>query len=186
MNLRIRPAITTDAEAIAFIGRQSFTETFGALFINKDDMINYLMSTYSRPRVESSLKKSGNIYFLGMVDNQPAGFAKLKINSSHPAIVKTSQCELQRIYVLNEFHGCGIAQNLMTAIVEEAKKTRTECLWLDVHIHNERAIKFYIRNGFSKAGDHRFTIGSQEFLYYVMALDLATKFYQLSAPFQKT
>ena len=186
MNLSIRrPATPADAEAIAMIGRQSFTDTFGVLFIHREDMIDYVDKTYSKQRVETSLQRSSNIYFLGLVDDQPAGFAKLKINSSHPVINKPRQCELQRIYVLKEFHGCGIAQNLMSAIIDEAKKTDAQSLWLDVHIHNERAKKFYNRNGFLNAGDHRFTIGSQEFLYYVMELDLHIKHLQ-SAPIQKT
>jgi len=52
-------------------------------------------------------------------------------------------------------------------------------LWLNVHTSNEKAKRFYEQNGFSKAGNHTFTIGAQTFDYYVMALPIKVSTYKI-------
>src|SRR5215207_8434767 len=168
MNVFIRPGRTEDAAGIAAIGRVSFIHAFQHLFLQKKDMEDYVAKTYTTERIAASLGKSLNRYYVCFADDRPVGFAKLKKGSSHPVLQSSRQCELQRIYLLPEFHGSGAGQLLMNEIIKAARQTEAEFLWLDVHIANEKAKRFYYRNQFSKAGDYRFTIGTQEFHYDVM------------------
>jgi ribosomal protein S18 acetylase RimI-like enzyme len=170
MNIQIRNATGNDATAIALIGRQSFTDAFGPFFIEQCDCSDYVNKTYTTDRVRQSISNPQNLYFLGCVDGEPVGFVKLKIGSRHPVIVSERQMELQRIYVLKEYHGSGVGQRLMDEAI--AATCGGEMLWLDVYVCNEKALRFYRRNGFVRLGEHRFTIGSQEFLYDVVGLDL--------------
>ena len=50
---------------------------------------------------------------------------------------------------------------------------KPDYIWLDTHISNEKAIRFYEKNGFKKIGNYFFTIGTQTFEYYVMELPVA-------------
>jgi ribosomal protein S18 acetylase RimI-like enzyme len=83
--------------------------------------------------------------------------------------------ELQKIYVLHEHHGKNIGAVLLNEIKNIANDICPDYIWLDTHISNDRAIKFYEKNGFVKIAKHFFTIGSQIFEYHVMGLPVALK-----------
>lgn len=170
--IKVRKADVSDADAICKVGRRSFYEAFAYLFRNKNELHEYLLLTYSPGKIAESIKKSNNSFFIACINNQVVGFAKLKRISPHKLFVDPKQTELQKIYVLKEFHGSGIAQALMNEVINEAKKVGTNFLWLDVHVSNGKARRFYEKNEFARIGDHSFIIGSQTFYYDVMALPI--------------
>ncbi len=55
---------------------------------------------------------------------------------------------LERIYILEEFQGCGFGERLLEAGIAEAKSRGSERIWLRVWMRNRRAIDFCERNGF--------------------------------------
>jgi diamine N-acetyltransferase len=67
--------------------------------------------------------------------------------------------EIQRLYVADQWHGKGIAQELMRACLEELMRHGSDAVWLGVWEHNPRAIAFYKKIGFVEAGDHIFPLG---------------------------
>ena len=67
--------------------------------------------------------------------------------------------EISKIYVRVSAHGTGIAQQLMSVAVEEAKAEGAQSVWLGVNQQNERANTFYERNGFLVVGERRFQVG---------------------------
>ena len=69
--------------------------------------------------------------------------------------------ELKRIYVLEEFHGKGVAQRLMNFVIQSAQANQYQVVWLGVWEHNYRAQKFYEKYSFVHSGHtHDFPIGS--------------------------
>ena len=54
-----------------------------------------------------------------------------------------------------------------------ARKELLNAVWLDTHVSNYKAIRFYERNGFKKSGESHFTIGTQTFQYHLMSLAMA-------------
>ena len=70
------------------------------------------------------------------------------------ALPKHQLCELDRIAVLPEFRGKGIAKNLFEALIKDAKsfykknKSKLRKLYLLTHADNPRAHKFYEKLGF--------------------------------------
>jgi ribosomal protein S18 acetylase RimI-like enzyme len=64
---------------------------------------------------------------------------------------------------------------LMDQLNREEDLIHPQCTWLDVLTINLRAIRFYEKNGFRKAGNHEFTIGTQVFYYDVMSRETADK-----------
>ena len=67
--------------------------------------------------------------------------------------------EIQRLYVVKEWHGRGVAQALMDACIGEMKVRGTDIVWLGVWERNPRAIAFYRKFGFTETGDHVFPLG---------------------------
>jgi len=170
MSLQIVTANTSNAEDIATIGKKSFAQAFGDLFISKEDLQEYLAYTYNKEKLIASIQKENNIYFVALLNGTPVGFAKIKKHSLNEHIKCFAQMELQKLYVLFEYHGSGIGKALMDKVILLAQKMQPDYLWLDTHVSNTNGIRFYEKNGFKKIAKHHFTIGTQTFEYHVMAL----------------
>ena len=110
-----------------------------------------------------------------------AGFLVLKISSEcliesfiQPSVRSfinnkpTPAAELQRLYVLPEYHGSGASQLLLSSALEICAKEKRRAVWLTVFSENERAIKFYNKSGFAKVGSIHFNMGSETHLDDVM------------------
>ncbi len=175
MSMQIITADPSNAATISSIGKKAFRETFGHLFNSKSELFDYLEYTYDPVKISRSLRKDGNVHFLAYLNNNPAGFAKVKRFSLNPQIESVSQMELQKIYVLPEYQGSGIGQSLMYEVLKLSKEINPDYIWLDTHISNERAIGFYEKNGFVKSGKYFFTIGTQVFEYNVMIHPVAVE-----------
>jgi len=175
MNLKVIRANSSHAETIASIGKLSFRDAFGNLFNDKSTLFEYLEYTYSIEKVTKSIEKENNVFFIAFVENVPVGFAKVKKSSLNEQIESIAQMELQKIYVLSYYHGSGAGAALMQTVLELAYQIQPDYLWLDTHTTNTKAIRFYEKNGFVKAGKNYFTIGAQTFEYYVMCLPIAVE-----------
>ena len=67
--------------------------------------------------------------------------------------------ELSKFYLAPDRHGSGAAATLMAATLAEAAATGASSCWLGVNQHNERASKFYAKQGFEVVGVKRFRLG---------------------------
>ena len=173
MNIRIIVAGPSHADAIAMIGRISFRNSFGQFFKNKEELHEYLDYTYDPAKISRSIDKEDNLFFLALLENVPVGFAKVKKNSLNEQIESVAQMELQKIYVLPYYHGSGAGTALLQHVQVFAEESQPDYLWLDTLTTNAKAIRFYEKNGFRKAGKHHFVIGTQTFEYYLMCLPIA-------------
>jgi hypothetical protein len=167
-NINIRIANKKDAELISLLGRVTFTETFGHLFYDKQTLFDYCNLTFSIDKIEKSITKPNNIFWIAYANRLPVGYAKLKLNSQSKFIIEKHICQLQKIYVLQDFLSLKIGFKLQTALINKAKEKKFKKIWLSVVISNERAIKFYLNNGFTQIGNHDFQIGKYNFEFIAM------------------
>ncbi|HET9826425.1 MAG TPA: GNAT family N-acetyltransferase [Chitinophagaceae bacterium] len=174
MNIRVITANCSHADVISSIGRQSFRDAFAYLFKNKKELVEYLEYTYHPDKIRKSLEKENNVFFLAFLENVPVGFAKVKKDSLNDQIESIAQMELQKIYVLSYYHGSGAGRALLQSVMDLANDLQPDYLWLDTHIQNSKAIRFYERNGFKKASQYFFNIGTQSFEYHLMSLPVCT------------
>ena len=165
-------ATSRDAATVAFLGRTTFGETFGHLFRDPNDLLDYYEGTFSEKKIEQSLKKENNLYWLAYADELPVGYAKLKLHSSSQFLEQKDVCQLQKIYVLKDFLSLKIGLKLQQELMNEAETSGSSYIWLSVLKENERAISFYEKNGFNKIGDHDFSIGKEDFDFMAMARKL--------------
>jgi GNAT superfamily N-acetyltransferase len=94
------------------------------------------------------------------VDGQAIAYAQLCGGHVPECVTGTKPIELKRFYVSREWHGHGIAPPLMERVRSEARQRGAETLWLGVWERNERARAFYVKCGFTKAGEHIFLFGT--------------------------
>jgi len=170
--LEIKLAKEEDARLISLLGRVTFTETFGHLYRDRQDLLNYYESTFSVEKIESSISKANNFFWIASVNRLPVGYAKLKLNSASKFINADKVCQLQKIYVLKDFLSLKIGFELQNRLITKAKDDGFERIWLSVLESNERAIRFYKKNGFNAIGNHDFRIGKEVFEFIVMGKTL--------------
>jgi len=172
VDVHTRLANIHDAQLIASLGRITFSETFGHLFRDKCDLLEYNDATFSDEKISQSLIKPTNIFWISFVDNHPVGYAKLKLDSPNQYIDNKKVCQLQKIYVLSDFLSLKIGYQLQLLVVKKAAEMGFEKIWLSVLNSNERAIKFYLKNDYKIIGDHDFDIGKEHFEFKVMAKNI--------------
>ncbi len=165
--IQIRKATIDDAQHIALLGRITFTETFFEHFRDQKDLFQYYEKTFNVAKIRSSLKKENNLYWIALWNEIPIGYAKLKIQSESEFTLSKNASQLQKIYVLREFLDKKVGKLLMDELMNSFLKSDADCLWLSVLKSNERAVKFYHRNGFKHSGEHLFQIGKESFNFYV-------------------
>lgn len=170
---QLRRANPEDAHAIAALAKSTFTETFGHLFHDPEDLQNYLEETFAPTKLEQSLQKPNNAYWITLVQGRAVGYAKLKLYSPCDFLMTEKSSQLQKIYVLKDFLFMKIGKGLQDAVLEAAKAYGSEEIWLSVLDTNERAIGFYRKNDFRTVGSHQFSIGKETFDFTVMSKPLS-------------
>ncbi|MEM9647039.1 MAG: N-acetyltransferase [Bacteroidota bacterium] len=170
--IQLKQATHEDAPQIALLARFTFTETFGHYFRDRSDLKTYLNQTFNVPKLQESLKKPNNLFWLAYIDHLPVGYSKLKLHSPTPFLQSDSICQLQKIYVLKDFLSHKVGLPLQNAMLEHAVEKGIKNIWLSVLKENARAIRFYEKNGFKTLGDHDFQIGKEHFEFQAMVKNL--------------
>ena len=157
--MNIRPAITTDIALLQAIGKQTFYETF-AETNTPEDMEQYLTTSFGTAKIQQELSNPDSLFFFAEEENKVIGYLKLNFASAQTEPQDPNAMEIERIYVLKEFHGSGVGQALYQKAIEVAKERRVPYVWLGVWEKNERALRFYKKNGFVAFDTHTFVLGS--------------------------
>ncbi|WP_155850130.1 GNAT family N-acetyltransferase, partial [Arthrobacter sp. Br18] len=77
------------------------------------------------------------------------------------ALTLSPVVELSKFYIHPDNHGRGTAAALMRETLDHALRNGFPGIWLGVNQENERAIRFYSRNGFLPVGSKRFPLGNR-------------------------
>jgi ribosomal protein S18 acetylase RimI-like enzyme len=172
-NLRIKVACTNDTEALSRLGKTTFTETYGS-HNDQQNFQKYLEESFSQESTQKQLEDTGNFFLLAQLEQKTIGYAKLKENNK-PFHDKTiNAVELERIYVLKDYQGEGVGQNLLDKCLAFAQLRKYPVMWLGVWEKNLKAVKFYQRQGFVVFGSNKFKLGEEEQNDLLMKKDLPT------------
>ena len=80
--------------------------------------------------------------------------------------------EIERIYVLDEFHGKKVGLTLYNRALEIAQQRNIDYIWLGVWENNFKALNFYRKQGFIEFDQHIFKLGNDEQTDLLMKLSL--------------
>lgn len=172
MNIDIKPATAADAATIALLARITFGATFGHLFRDSMDLQNYYQKLFAVEKIRNGIAKAENLFWLATMDELPVGYAKLKLNSPTPSLDSVAVCQLQKIYILADVIGTGVGRQLQEIVLNTARDLAFQDLWLSVLHSNERALRFYKKNGYQEIGSHDYSIGKEDFHFKLMHLVL--------------
>ena len=169
INLNIRRGTIEDAEMLAPLAVKIFNDTFADNPLNKpDDMRAYITEFLSVEAFNRDLANKNSIFFIAETERKIIGYAKLVERSTEDCVSDENPIELNKLYILHEFQGKGIAQVLMEKCFAEAERKNYQTMWLGVWEFNFRAQKFYEKLGFKQIGTHIFQLGSDPQTDWIM------------------
>lgn len=153
------------------IGRQTFYETFSQSN-TEENMKNYLENGFSLSKITAELNDENAEFYFAKIDEKIIGYLKLNFGQSQTELKVDKAIEIERIYVLKEFHGNKVGQILYDKAIEVARQKNADYVWLGVWEENPRAINFYKKNGFVEFDKHIFKLGEDEQTDIMMKLKL--------------
>jgi ribosomal protein S18 acetylase RimI-like enzyme len=171
-NIEIKKITINDIDLLQKIGRETFYETFSTSN-TEEHMQNYLAEGFSTDKLKDELNDDNAEFYFAKIENKVIGYLKLNFGTSQTELKDDKALEIERIYVLKEFHGKKVGQLLYDKAIEIAKQKKAGFVWLGVWEENPRAINFYKKNGFVEFDKHIFKLGEDEQTDVMMKLKLA-------------
>ena len=165
--MTIRRATLEDVRALTAFGRRVFAVTFGA-DNTPGDLQSYLDGSYAESLQREEVADRRVETLLAEIDGTLAAFAQLRQGPAGEGVTGAKPIELWRFYVDPQWHGRGLARELMEAVETAARGRGARTLWLGVWERNFRAQAFYKKNGFAVAGKHVFRLGSDDQIDLIM------------------
>ena len=160
-NLNIKRVTLNDIPQLQKIGRQTFSETFSE-GNTKENMEKYLEEVFSVEKLTVELNNKTSEFYFATFDNEAIGYLKLNFGQAQTELKDDKALEIERIYVLKKFHGEKVGQMLYEKVMQIAKQTNVDYVWLGVWEENPRAINFYKKNGFVEFDKHIFKLGNDK------------------------
>jgi len=170
-DINIRRLSIADIDALQQLSRQTFFETFSALN-TEENMTNYLRDSFSTEKLSEELTNTSSEFYFAEIDSVPIGYLKINTGSSQTELKDDKALEIERIYVISKFQGKKIGQLLYDYALDLAMQGKYDYIWLGVWEENQKAIKFYTKNGFVEFDKHVFRLGNDEQTDIMMKLSL--------------
>jgi ribosomal protein S18 acetylase RimI-like enzyme len=169
--ITISKVTLADVERLQQIGRQTFYETFAGSN-TEENMRAYLAEGFAMEKLTSELREPNSAFYFAWLADQVIGYLKVNAGAAQTEQQGAQALEIERIYVLRDFHGQQVGQLLYEQALELATQAQAAYVWLGVWEENPRAISFYKKNGFVEFDKHVFRLGDDEQTDILMKLRL--------------
>lgn len=171
----VTPATAADIPEVATVAAATFPLACPPS-VTPDNVAAFIAENLSEERFGEYLTDPERIVLVARQDSI-SGYAMLihgvpDDDAVQRAVPVRPALELSKIYVLPDHHGAGVAQALMTAALDAGARAGARCVWLGVNQLNERAQRFYGKNGFTVSGTKTFRLGTRVENDYVMVRPL--------------
>lgn len=170
-DIEIKKVTQNDIGQLQEIGKQTFYETFSG-GNTAENMNKYLDEGFSLEKLSAELNDLNAEFYFATLDNKVIGYLKLNFGQSQTELKNSNALEIERIYVLKEYHGKKVGQLLYDKAIQISRQKKSEYVWLGVWEENPRAINFYKKNGFVEFDKHIFKLGNDEQTDIMMKLQL--------------
>lgn len=170
----IRKAERDDATSLATIAEATFRDAFAGVNTARD-MDLHCRTSYGEAIQAEEIADPNRVTLLCEQRGRLVGFAQLRWGDVPACIVADAPGEIQRLYVVSDSHGTGVAHDLMRGCLDEMGRRRSDVIWLGVWERNPRAIAFYKKFAFIEVGEHVFPVGRDPQRDVVMARPVPDK-----------
>jgi ribosomal protein S18 acetylase RimI-like enzyme len=156
--MEIQKLTEADAAALQRISVQTFSETFTD-GNTEENLAKYLSDAFNIERLTEELNNPESQFYFAVLGGAIIGYLKINLGQAQTELKEDNGLEIERIYVLKEFHGKGVAAALYQKAIAIARQQNCTYVWLGVWEENKRAIGFYTKNGFVEFDRHIFMVG---------------------------
>lgn len=150
--MQIRKAGLEDFDIIHDLALKTWYNTYDKI-LSAEQLTYMLDMMYSRAAITEQIAIKGHHFLLLSEDDKYLGFASYELN------YLSGTTKLHKLYVLPETQGKGAGRLLMSKIEAAAASNNNEKVSLNVNRYNP-AINFYLKNGYTKAGEEDINIGN--------------------------
>jgi ribosomal protein S18 acetylase RimI-like enzyme len=173
----VSAATESDLSELASVAAQTFPLACPPS-VAPENVAAFIAENLSAEKFSSYLRDAGRRVLAARGDGRILGYAMLIHGVPDDATVQEAvsvrpAIELSKMYVLPAAHGTGAASALMEAALEYAASAGAAAVWLGVNQKNERAQRFYDKQGFTRTGVKTMTLGGHVENDYVMLRVLA-------------
>lgn len=159
-------------ERLQNIARETFYQTF-IHETTEQNMQAYLDEAFGLDSLQKQVISPNVRLFLISVGEEDAGYIKLNIGEAQTELQDQEGIEIERFYVRKQFHGIGVAKQLMGQAIETGISLNKAYIWLGVAETNIKAVRFYKKFGFQVFGEHGFVLGGENQIDLMMRRPLA-------------
>ncbi len=170
-SVRIEKIAIGNLSQLQEIGKQTFSETFSS-GNSEENLKQYLQDGFSNEKLTEELSNENSGFFFAKINDNVVGYLKVNFGDSQTELKDDRALEIERIYVLKEYHGKSVGQLLYQKAIDIATEKKMQYVWLGVWEENRRAISFYKKNGFEEFDSHIFKLGDDEQTDIMMKLKL--------------
>ncbi len=157
--ITVRPATLDDAPMLALVAAATFLDGFAGL-LPGEAILAHTARHHTQEACRQLLASPGVFAWLATAPGGAAvGYSVLTPPDLPENTVQPGDLELKRIYLLSRFHGSGLAGQLLKVAIAQAQLLQAQRLLLGVHAGNQRALRFYHREGFHPIGTRHFQVG---------------------------
>lgn len=162
---------STELDELQKLGKQTFLETF-APFNTREDIAHYLQTGFTDEKLLKEIANPNSTFYFAKLDEKAIGYLKVNFGNAQTELLDSEALEIERIYVLQEFHGQKVGQFILDEALKIARNYGLKYTWLGVWEKNYKAIKFYEKNGFIPFDKHSFVLGADIQTDVMMKLSL--------------
>lgn len=167
----IRLADVSDWEILQQLGRQTFAETY-ADHNTPENLAKYLKEGFSEAKIKAELSNPSSMFYYILYGEKAIAYLKINFAEAQTELNDPSSLEIERIYVCKDYKGNGLGTELLKQAIIIGNQKHLKYVWLGVWEKNPKAIQFYQKHGFTKFGEHIFTVGDDDQKDWLMKLVL--------------
>ncbi|KNC93317.1 GNAT family N-acetyltransferase [Trabulsiella odontotermitis] len=168
MSLVIRQATLADSVLLKELGYRIYPAHFKHMWKSESELDNYLECEYSLPVIEQNINDKNISWYIAEID-QPIGFAKLTWQATIPN-TDISGVLLNKLYLAPTKTNQHYGQLMFKKVIDLARSNGKKFLWLEVLEQNERAHRFYKKQGMQYISDIVFETESQRSILKLMGM----------------
>jgi ribosomal protein S18 acetylase RimI-like enzyme len=154
----IRSAKPEDTVSLRELAVKSFIHAYEQ-YNTPGDMEKYLSDNFTEEKIRSEISDPRFLILLAEKEQEIVGYAKLAFQTQLETSAK-KPLEIARLYTRIDLIGNGIGKKLISETCRFAAENNFDVVCLGVWKKNPRAIRFYEREGFVKAGTTLFLFGT--------------------------